>query len=95
MPRFHRAADTGNGDDSGSEQSAFMGDLEVAGTGETRDDDMLVTPEMAAVVWKRRFGDGADGTRAACSRYSHQSTHTTWPAMRWSRSGPVCGSQPS
>ena len=27
-----------------------MGDLEVAGTGETRDDDMLVTPEMAAVV---------------------------------------------
>ena len=44
------AADTGNGDDSGSEQSAFMGDLEVAGTGETRDDDMLVTPEMAAVV---------------------------------------------
>ena len=44
------AADTGNGDDSGSEQSAFMGDLEVAGTGETRDDDMLVTPEMGAVV---------------------------------------------
>ena len=43
---------------------------------------------------KRRFGDGADGTRAACCRYSHQSTHTTWPVMRWSRNGPVCGSQP-
>ena len=67
MPRFHRAAaDTGNGDDSGSEQSAFMGDLEVAGTGETRDDDMLVTPEMARPSWKRRFGDGADGTRQGC-----------------------------
>jgi len=51
MPRFHRAdADPGNGDDSGPEGSAFVGDLEVAGTGETRDDDMLVTPEMAAVV---------------------------------------------
>jgi hypothetical protein len=52
MPRLHLAtpAEPADYDDAGSKGDAYVGDLEISGAGETYEDNLLITPETAAVV---------------------------------------------
>jgi hypothetical protein len=52
MPRLHLAtpAEPADYDDAGSKGDAYVGDLEISGAGETHEDNLLITPETAAVV---------------------------------------------
>ena len=52
MPRLHLAtpAEPADYDDAGSKGDAYVGDLEITGAGETHEDNLLITPETAAVI---------------------------------------------